>query len=235
MLNGLMTLESIEPNRRFGREKRKAMILDKTAELIATEGTAELSLNTIGQRAGVSKTLMYRYFGSLLDLLRELMRREHRRLRIAQFEAAESAETYEDLVRKVTRAYLLYIEERGLILERLQSYPNIAGVQNPTYFEREPSVSYFAEVTAQIYDLPIEISTAATEVSFGLPAAAGEYLIRSGMDRQTVEDITVAMILGSVGGIRDNMIARQKRIQRPSDLADTPLSLKRRSNKATSK
>lgn len=216
-------VKAIEPKRRFSREKRKAMILDNTAELIANEGTAELSLESIGQRAGVSKTLMYRYFASLIDLLRELLDREYRHLRGKQFAAAESAETYEDLVRKVTRAYLLYIEDRGLIIERLQAYPNIAGAQDPTYFQREPSVHYFSELTAELFDMPIDIATAATEISFGLPASAGEYLIRSGMDRQFVEDLTVAMILGSIEGIRSDTLGRNRKIKPPSEMSGETL------------
>ncbi|MEM9759181.1 MAG: TetR/AcrR family transcriptional regulator [Pseudomonadota bacterium] len=204
--------------RRFSREKRREMILDSTAELVAREGTAELSLDTIGQRAGVSKTLMYRYFRNLVDLLRELLEREYRHLRGKQFAAAEAANTYEDLVRQVTRAYLVYIEDRGLIIERLQAYPNIAGAQDPTHFDREPSVEYFSRLTADLYDMPIDIATAATEISFGLPASAGEYLIRSGADRQIVEDVTVAMILGSLAGVRNDVLGRNLKVRPPSEI-----------------
>ncbi len=193
-----------------------AMILDSTAALIVEQGTADLSLEAIGEKAGVSKTLMYRYFGSLIVLLKALLDREYRHLRTKQLEAAESAGTYEDLVRKVTRAYLLYIEERGLIIDRLQAYPNIAKAQNPTHYNREPSVEYFAEVTAELFDIPRDVAVAATEISFGLPAAAGEFLVRSGMDRQMIEDITVSMILGSVNGLRGDMFGRHLKVKSPS-------------------
>ena len=210
--------QSAGVKRRFSREKRREMILDSAAELVANEGTAELSLDTIGQRAGVSKTLMYRYFRNLVDLLRELLEREYRHLRGKQFAAAESADTYQDLVREVTKAYLIYIEERGLIIERLRAYPNIAGAQDPTHFDREPSVAYFAKLTAELFDMPLEVATAATEISFGLPASAGEYLIRSGAGRQIVEDVTVAMILGSLAGVRNDVLGRNRKVRPPSEL-----------------
>lgn len=208
--------------RRFSREKRKSMILDSAAELIAERGTADLSLEVIGEKAGVSKTLMYRYFGSLVVLLKALLNREYRHLRSEQLKAAEDAETYENLVRKVTRAYLLYIEDRGLIIERLQAYPNIAQATDPTHYNREPSVHYFSEVTAEVFDIPLETAIAGTEISFGLPAAAGEFLVRSGMDRQAVEDITVAMILGSIAGLRDDVLGRQRRVRPPSEVLPLP-------------
>lgn len=204
--------------RRFGREKRMSMILDSAAELIAEQGMADLSLEVIGEKAAVSKTLMYRYFGSLLVLLKALLDREYRHLRSTQLEAAEAAKTYEELVRNVTRAYLIYIEERGLLIERLQAYPNIAQRQDPTYYNREPSVQYFAEITADLFDIPIDIATASTEISFGLPSAAGEFLVRSGMERQLVEDVTVAMILGSVTGLRNDLLGRKKAIKSPTEI-----------------
>lgn len=37
----------------------------------------------------------------------------------------------------------------------------------------------------------------AVDISFGMPAAAGHYLTRHDVSRQTVEDITVVMILGT--------------------------------------
>ena len=120
------------------------MILDSASALIAQKGTADLSLEAIGEVAGVSKTLMYRYFGSLVELLTQLLNREYRHLRSEQLKAAEEATTYEDLVRRVTRAYLTYIEERGLIVERMQAYPNIAQAHDPTNYKREPSVFYFS-------------------------------------------------------------------------------------------
>ncbi|MEL7217980.1 MAG: helix-turn-helix domain-containing protein [Pseudomonadota bacterium] len=199
------------------------MILDSAAELIAEHGTADLSLEAIGEKAAVSKTLMYRYFGSLVVLLKALLNREYRHLQTEQLKAAEGAETYEDLVRKVTRAYLLYIEERGLIIERLQAYPNIAQAQDPTHYNREPSVHYFSEVTAEVFDIPLDVAIAGTEISFGLPAAAGDFLVRSGMDRQTVEDITVAMILGSIAGLRSDPLGKKREVRPPSAVLPQPV------------
>lgn len=202
------------------------MILDSAAALIAEKGTADLSLEAIGEHAQVSKTLMYRYFGTLVVLLKALLNREYRHLRTKQLEAAERAETYEDLVRQVTRAYLRYIEERGLIIDRLQAYPNVTRDQNPTHYDREPSVEYFSEVTSELFDIPLDIAIAVTEISFGLPAAAGEFLVRSGMDRQMIEDITVSMILGSVSGLRSDMLGRQRKIKQPADVLDLPVPKK---------
>ena len=51
----------------------------------------------------------------------------------------------------------------------------------------------------------MQIATAVVDISYGLPAAAGQYLQgQDSLDLQTIEDITVTMILGSLEGVRNN-------------------------------
>jgi AcrR family transcriptional regulator len=190
------------------------MILDQTADLISVEGTSQLSMDFIGQKVGVSKAMMYRYFDSLNDLLRTLLKRELNTLMKQQFDASEKAETFEELVRNITRVYLKYIERRGLVIERLQTYPNISDMQDPTDYQREASVKYLADIIAKSFNMPQAEARAITDISFGLPASAGDYLLRSNMDRQRVEDITVAMIIGSVSGVQYDISVRSQKLKR---------------------
>lgn len=169
--------------------------------MVAREGVASLSMERIGREAGVSKSLVYNYFPSLTELLRELLYRELRQLRQLQMAEAEKADTFEDLVRGVTHQYLKYIEERGLIIERLQSEPSISNMHDPTDFSRDAAVTYLTKLVASHYGLPPEVARAATDISFGLPAAAGEYLLRTGRPRAEIEDLTVTMIIGTIEAV----------------------------------
>jgi TetR/AcrR family transcriptional regulator, fatty acid biosynthesis regulator len=199
--------------KRLAPEARRALILDHTAELVAREGVALLSIEQIGKEAGISKSLVYAYFPNLTALLRELYQREMRRLRRRQAEAAESADTFEGLVRSVTHAYLSYIDERGLIIERLQSEPSVSEMHDPTEFSRDAAVDYLTDIVVRHFDLPPEIARAATDISFGLPASAGSYLHRHDLDLQTLEDITVSMIVGSVMQVKADWLARRRKLR----------------------
>ena len=66
-----------------------------------------------------------------------------------------------------------------------------------------------AKIVSETFDMPISVAKAATEVSYGIPASAGEYLLRGEMDRDQLEDLTVSMILGSVLKARNDYIARK--------------------------
>lgn len=199
---------------RFSPEKRRRLILDKTAELVAREGVANLSMDQIGREAGISKSLVYNYFPNLNDLLKVLLERELRHLRRKQQEAAEAAETFEDLVRGVTHAYLTYIDERGLIIERLQSEPSVSDSHDPTDFSRDAAVEYLAQLTQDLFDLPPEIARAATDISFGIPSAAGMYLLRRRLPLEEVEDLTVTMILGTFTAIKSDYTINKTRLRR---------------------
>lgn len=174
------------------------MILRHAAEVIAAEGVSGLSMERLGRAAGISKSLIYSYFPTLNDLLWALLEREYTDLRKLQTEAADSAETIEQMVRRVTRVYLKYIEDRGMLMEMLASQPAVTQYGDPTTYARQPAVEYFTDTISKTFGIDPSIAAPAIDISFGLPAAAGKYLIHHDTDRQTIEDITVAMILGAV-------------------------------------
>jgi AcrR family transcriptional regulator len=189
--------------RRYSPEKRRELILDQTAEIVAREGVAKLNIEQIGREAGISKSLVYAYFPNLTELLRALYQREMKQLRRRQSDAAEHAESIEQLVRSITHAYLSYIEERGLIIERLQAEPSVSANHDPTDFNRDVAVDYLTDVVLRFYKLPRPIARAATDISFGLPASAGSYLHRHDLDLKTLEDLTVAMIVGTFSDLEN--------------------------------
>ena len=195
--------ETKKTRTRLNPEQRKSMILDHAAKFIATEGVSALTMERLGKEAGISKSLVYTYFPSMTDLLQTLLKREYALLRQQQVLASDSAETFEQMVRRITRSYLMYIEERGQLLERLMAEPSVAALGDPTRFQRSTAVDHIAGIVADTFDMELEIARPVVDISFGMPAAAGNYLIHQQANRQTIEDITVAMIVGSVEAIRE--------------------------------
>ena len=210
-----MTQGAVKQRTRLSPEKRREAILDHAAEMVARDGVATLSMESIGREAGVSKSLIYNYFSNLTEMLKVLLERELRHLRKAQALALEEAETFEDLVRGVTHEYLKYIDERGLIIERLQSEPSVSETHDPTDYGRDVSVDYLAEIAARLFDLPPDIARAATDISFGLPAAAGAYLLTRRLPLSEVEDLTTTMILGTFTAIKSDEMVSKKPIHAP--------------------
>ena len=178
------------------------MILDCAAKLVGEEGVSAVTMERLGTEAAISKALVYNYFPSVKLLLQTLLTREYRHLRRVQLEAAESAETLEQMVRRVTKVYLSYISDRGLIIERLSLEPSVANSGDPNKYGRDPAVNYLAEILCDYFNIDMEVARATVDISYGMPTAAGQYLIHNDINLQTIEDITVAMILGSYQAIQ---------------------------------
>ncbi|MEO0997371.1 MAG: helix-turn-helix domain-containing protein [Pseudomonadota bacterium] len=210
-----MTQAQKRMRRRLDPEARRESILDHAADIVSAEGVAALSMERIGREAGVSKSLVYVYFPSQTELLKALLQRELRRLRRRQAAAADAAQTFEQLVRAVTHAYLSYIQERGLLIHRLQSEPSVSGGStDPTQYSRDAAVSYLAEIVSDNFGIPMELAVPATDVSFGLPSAAGAYLDREDVDFEMLEEMTVTMIIGSFTALEQNYAIKHKRLTR---------------------
>tara|TARA_B100000809_G_scaffold104066_1_gene102636 strand:+ start:4279 stop:4932 length:654 start_codon:yes stop_codon:yes gene_type:complete len=205
--------EPIKPTRtRLEPEVRKELILDAAADLVAEEGVSAVSMERLGREAGVSKSLIYAYYPNLQDVLSTLLKREYRRLRNQQIEAAEQAGTFAEMIRLITGAYMNYMDQRGLILERLSAEPSFADHGDPTEYNRSSAVNYLADILHNNYDLELGLAKAVLDISFGLPAAGGHYLIREGTDRELVEDITVTMITGSIQAVLDKYGTSRKKL-----------------------
>lgn len=189
------------------------MILDAAAELVEREGISQISMERIAKHAEISKSLIYKYFDNVSELLRELLTRELEALRNLQFAAAEAAETFEQLVRGVTKVYLDNVAAKGRLIERLQSDPAISQSMNPRLFSRDVAVEYFATIVHRNFDIPMPSARAVTDLSFGVPVSAGSFLLRNPIDQQELEDMTVAMIIGSINGIRDDFMVRKRKLK----------------------
>jgi AcrR family transcriptional regulator len=188
---------------RLSPEKREQEILKYAASIVAEEGVFAVSIERIGNALDISKSTVYSYFPSISDLLQELFRREMTSLRAAQYSAIKDADTIEQLVRGVTHAYLEYIEEKGLLISRLQADPSLSSVGGPTQFGRDVAVKYLADIVSSTFDIPMSLALPAVDISFGLPEAAGQCLNRKMTDRKTIEDLTVSMILASIQATKD--------------------------------
>ncbi|TQV81029.1 TetR/AcrR family transcriptional regulator [Exilibacterium tricleocarpae] len=205
-----------DQRKRYSREVRRSMFLDEAAKIIANRGVAGLTLEQVAVESSVSKSLIYNYFDSVTELLKELHVRELKALHSLKAAAVEKAETFEEMIRGVTHTYLSFIEKRGLIFDRLQSEVAVSGGKDPTYFQRRETVNYLATLTAEHFDIPVDLARKAIEVSYGMPAAAGEYLLRGEVEREELEDITVAMIIGSITYLRNDYLVRQRKLRKQS-------------------
>lgn len=199
--------------RRLDPRVRRELILDEAARVVAEEGVSAVNMERIGREAGISKALVYNYFPSKQALLSELLLREYNRFAAHGREAAKQAVGFEQLVRQTTRAYFAYVEECGVLIQRLMSEPGLASVMRSADAEgRQRTVQLFIGAMTREFALSPDLAATVTEVAMGLTGAAGELLSRGVRSSAAMEDLVVTLIMG---GIRELAVARQEATASP--------------------
>src|SRR5579872_1644039 len=89
------------PLRRRDREKTRAEILDVAFAEIAEKGFSGGNTDAIAQRAGVTKRLIFYYFGSKEDLFTAVLEMAYERIRTSEDNLGLDALTPREAVRKL--------------------------------------------------------------------------------------------------------------------------------------
>lgn len=95
--------------------ERRRVLLDQAVALIREDGWENLTMSKLAQRAGVSRQLVYRYFGNLEDLALELATQFQEDVYEATVTAIEShPENLEAAMRYVMETFLVGLREERL-------------------------------------------------------------------------------------------------------------------------
>lgn len=98
---------------RLDRERRRDLLLDAAASMVADGDVEAITMDAVAERAGVSRPLVYKHFANRHELLGAVYSRESALLH-AELEAAVTAATsFEGMVRALIRGALDAQARRG--------------------------------------------------------------------------------------------------------------------------
>jgi AcrR family transcriptional regulator len=97
------------PRTRLSSDERRSQLLDLGVRLFASRSLAEISIDLLAETAGVSRGLLYHYFGSLAGFQEAVVRRAADDL-IARTAPPAEGDTLERLLVSV-RAYVEFVDE----------------------------------------------------------------------------------------------------------------------------
>ena len=161
------------PRRRLSPEMRREQILDEAAKIVLAEGVSAVSMERLGREAGVSKALVYAYYPNRTDLLSALLLREYRHFQAHSRHLLAQVEGFEAIVRATTAAWLDHVAERGPLIARLTSEPDIARAIGPVDAEgRQLTATYFGKQISAEYGLKPARARVVAELLMGLTGSA---------------------------------------------------------------
>lgn len=120
-------MQTRAPRRRVGRAEREQQILDAAVSVFSERGFGNASMDTVAERVGVTKPVLYTHFGSKDGLLLACIARTRAELLEATTAAAAAAGCPEDMLRQGTRAFFDYLDEHEPAWALLCSESTVAG------------------------------------------------------------------------------------------------------------
>lgn len=100
---------------------RREVLLEAAAALLVDGPVDLVTMESVAERAGVSRPLVYKHFASRDELLGALYKREATELHVRIARQVAAASTLEEMFRALVRAALRASSERGPLFARLRS------------------------------------------------------------------------------------------------------------------
>jgi AcrR family transcriptional regulator len=171
---------------RLSPEARRNQLLDIAAAVVADEGTEAMTMERVAEAAGVSKALVYRYFGRQSALLLELYERESDTQPLA--ERIRGARTFEDRLRAITAPYFDAVERSGLLFHRLVGERSIE--EDVESFRRQTRAAVLRFWVTQLRTEGLDRQQAIAFATMFQAAveAAGGLVARGEVDRDLAEE-----------------------------------------------
>jgi AcrR family transcriptional regulator len=130
------------------RKDRRSQIMDTALEMFAREGYGHVSIAALSQRAGISKGLMYNYFSSKEELLREILNEAIDQIMTSLDPNRDGILTEEEFEHFVRKTFQLMHEKRAFFTRFFSMIiqPNVRA------FLKESSLVPFMEEYLRMFD-----------------------------------------------------------------------------------
>ena len=189
----------LRPRTRMKIEDRREQLLDLAADLVLSEGVAEVTMKRLARAAGISEAQAHNCFSKRLDLLIALARREtlaledRRRGVIARGHDATTA------VVLSTITYLDEAQTRGPLLQALQQVPEVRAALREERIElvrlSRPAVLSSMQ---QRYGMSEAEALGANAILTAVVRRAGSLLAEGRIAQADAARITLSVVLGGM-------------------------------------
>lgn len=149
------------------RAEREQQMLDVAEEIFAERGYRAVSMTDIAERVGVSKPMLYEYFGSKEGLLLAVMARAKAELREVTERAVAGAVSAEDAMRRGYRAYFEFNEAHRPGWMVLLAEPAALSLQAIEEMRRQQTDLIVSMMAGVVLDRPRQALAAYAEIIVG--------------------------------------------------------------------
>ncbi|MEP1124459.1 MAG: TetR/AcrR family transcriptional regulator [Ilumatobacter sp.] len=157
-----------QTNERLSGADRRTALLDAALWVLAEEGEPAVTIGSVAERAGVTRTLVYKHFDNRDDLLIELNRRESRRVDRELIALVQDTEGgFEPKMRALVRGLLDSVDRWGTVFVPLQDTAAGPIRRREGRSRHRRTLDYFADLAVADYGLDEETAHEALRILLG--------------------------------------------------------------------
>ena len=186
---------------RLGRAERRNAILDAAAALVAAGDVEAVSMETVAERAGVSRPLVYKHFANRGELLAALYDREAALLHAELAADVEAAGTVEEMFRALIHGALRAQASRGATLAALRSVGSRSRASREEQRRRDrTTLRYFGRRAVRQFGLDERRARAGVAILLGaIETVLAQWRRRPTREHAALlEDTYVALVVGGI-------------------------------------
>jgi AcrR family transcriptional regulator len=188
------------------RAERERQMLTVAEEIFAERGYRDTSMDEIAERVGVSKPMIYEYFGSKEGLLVACIRAARAELLAATIASVEGVESAEEALRRGLTAFFEFIDSHRSSWKLIQAEATVAGQQAVDEIEAGRQQQTAINVTlfsSFLPDVPVSELEAYAEIVVGACERLATWYVHRDVSAQEAAEHVMRLVWF---GLRPNSV-----------------------------
>lgn len=212
-LRNLRLQDAAEPTR-LGRDQRRESLLDVAAAMVAEGSVDAITMESVAERAGVSRPLVYKHFADRHNLLEAVYKRESAMVHAELSVAVQAGGSVEAMFRALIKGALQSQARRGAAFAALRAAGLRTREQRDEQRRRDrTTVRYFAAKVEREFGIDRRAARPAVGILLGaVETVLAQWQLRPTAEHaQLLEDTYVQLVLGGLhqlGGSRASGVKR---------------------------
>lgn len=183
---------------RLSPEQRKNQLLDCARSIIESKGLSSFTMEALARAAGVSNPLVYKYFGTRLQILQELLERDSKEFNLQLKQQVEQASDYQELVTIIVSANFVQFSSSNIV-NILREQPDVfETIADQDRKQHRSTARFLVKSMASQFTLETKQAEQLVVFASGASQAAAAHYNRYGGNRKEMIEDTVEFIFGGI-------------------------------------
>lgn len=190
---------------RMTADQRRDELMDIGLDLLRRGGIEAVSIGSVADRAGVTRTLVYKHFANRDGIVGEVYRREATKLHEEIRSRVVQQEGFEARLRAFIDAVLWAVDSYGWMFGAREPQPHEASYLNEQKLRDRRTIRAFAQMASDEYGISLRDATSAMGILLSGIASLRlqAHVLTEPEDREFLANLYMDLVLGGLRGLSE--------------------------------